>query len=78
MDYYLHITSSAIIKELVNHQIGWLVIGWNQDFKDGITPGKVNPQKLACIPHRRLVQMLQYKGQIGEIQVLYSRGELHI
>ncbi|WP_293342618.1 transposase [Microcoleus sp. CAWBG58] len=70
VDYYLHITSSAIIKELVNHQIGLLVVGGNQDLKDGINPGKVNPQKFACIPHRRLVQMLQYKGQIAEIQVL--------
>jgi putative transposase len=78
VDYYLHITSSAIIKELVNHQIGWLVIGGNQDFQEGINPGKVNSQYFAWIPHRRLVQMLQYKGQIGEIQVLYSRGELHI
>lgn len=70
VDYYLYITSSAIIKELVNHQIGLLVTGWNQYFKDGINPGKVNPQKIPCIPHRRLVQMLQYKAQIAEIQVL--------
>jgi putative transposase len=78
VDYYLHLTSSAIIKELVNRQIGWLVIGWNQDFKKGINPDKVNPQYFACIPLRRLVQMLQYKGQIGEIKVLYSRGELQV
>jgi putative transposase len=72
VDYYLHITSSAIIKELVNHQIGLLVIDWNQDFKDGINPGKVNHQNFGCIPHRRLVQMLQYKGQIAKIQVLLA------
>lgn len=70
VDYYLHITSSAIIKELVNRQIGLLVIDWNQDFKEGINPGKVNRQNFAWIPLRRLVKMLQYKGQIGEIQVL--------
>jgi len=70
VDYYLHTTSSAIIKELVNNQIGLLAIGWNQDFKDGIKTAKVNNQNFACIPHRRFVQMLQYKGQIAGIKVV--------
>ncbi|MEG4962999.1 MULTISPECIES: transposase [unclassified Microcoleus] len=70
VDYYLHTTSFAIIKELVNHQIGLLAIGWNHDFKDGINTGKVNNQKFACIPHCRFVQMLQYKGQIAGIKVV--------
>ena len=70
VDYYLHTTSYAIIKELVNYQIGLLAIGWNQDFKDGIKTAKVNNQNFAGIPHRRFVQMLQYKGQIAEIKVV--------
>ena len=70
VDYYRHTTSSAIIKEFVNHQIGLLAIGWNQDFKDGIKTAKVNNQNFACIPHRRFVQMLQYKGQIAGIKVV--------
>ncbi|MEG4856719.1 transposase [Microcoleus sp. K1-B6] len=70
VDYYLHRTSSAIIKELVNHQIGLLGIGWNHDFKDGINTGKVNNQNFACIPHYRLVQTLQYQGQLAGIQVV--------
>ncbi len=70
VDYHLHTTSSAIIKELVNHQIGLLAIGGNQDFKDGIKTGKVNNQNFACIPHRQFVQMLQYKGQVAGIKVV--------
>ncbi|MEG4306202.1 transposase [Microcoleus sp. D3_18a_C4] len=70
VDYYLHTTSSAIIKELVNHQRGLLAIGWNHDFQDGINTGKVNNQNFACIPHRRVVQMLQYKGQLAGIKVV--------
>ena len=70
VDYYLHRTSSAIIKELVNHQIGLLAIGGNQDFKDGINTGKVNNPNFACIPYRRFVQMLQYKEQIAGIKVV--------
>lgn len=70
VDYYLHRTSSAIIKELVNHQMGLLVIGWDQDFKDGINTGKIKNQNFACIPHRRFLQILQYKGQLARIQVV--------
>ena len=70
VDYYLHTTSSAIIKELVNHQISLLAIGGDQDFKDGINTGKVNNPNFACIPHRRFVQMLQYKEQIAGIKVV--------
>ena len=70
VEYYLHTTSYAIIKELVNYQIGLLAIGWHQDFKDGIKTAKVNNQNFACIPHRRFVQMLQYKGQIAGIKVV--------
>ncbi|MEG4274558.1 MULTISPECIES: IS200/IS605 family accessory protein TnpB-related protein [unclassified Microcoleus] len=70
MDYYLHTTSSAIIKELVNHQMGLLVRGWNQDFKDGINTGMMRNQNFACIPHRRFLQMLQYTGQLAGIQVV--------
>ncbi|MEG3908449.1 transposase [Microcoleus sp. w2-18bC1] len=70
VDYYLHTTSYAIIKELLNHHIGLLAIGWNDDFKDGINTGLVNNQNFPCIPHRRFVQMLQYKGQLAGIQVL--------
>ncbi|MEG4842031.1 transposase [Microcoleus sp. B9-D4] len=70
VDYYLHTRCSAIIKELVNHHMGLLAIGWNHDFKDGINTGKVNNQNFACIPHCRFVQMLQYKGQPAGIQVV--------
>jgi len=70
VDYYLHTTSSAIIKELVKHQISLPAIGGNQDFKDGIKTAKVKNQNFTCIPHRRFVQMLQYKGQIAGIKVV--------
>jgi IS605 OrfB family transposase len=70
VDYYFHRTSSAIIKELVNHQMGLLVIGWNQDFKYGINTGKIRNQNFACIPHSRFLQVLQYKRQIAGIQVV--------
>ncbi|AFZ05865.1 transposase, IS605 OrfB family [Oscillatoria nigro-viridis PCC 7112] len=70
VDYYFQRTSCTIIKELVDHQMGLLVIGWNHDFKDGINTGKIRNQNFACIPHCRFLQMLQYKGKLAGIQVV--------
>ncbi|MEG4088058.1 transposase [Microcoleus sp. Pol12B4] len=69
VDYYLHTTSSAIIKGLVNHQMGLLVIGGTQDFKEGINTGLIKNQNFACIPQRRFLQIWQYKGQLAATQV---------
>ncbi len=70
VDYYLHLTSRGIINQLVNRKIGTLIIGWNPDFKDGINIGRVNNQKFVCIPHRRLIQQLEYKGLLAGIKVI--------
>jgi IS605 OrfB family transposase len=72
MDYYLHCTSKAIIAELVIKQIGTLIIGWNQDFKDSINIGKVNNQKFVNIPHKKLIEQLKYKGLLAGIEVVES------
>ena len=70
MDYYLHCTSKAIIDELVSHQIGKLIIGWNRDFKDSINLGKVNNQKFVNIPHKKLIEQLKYKGLLAGIEAI--------
>jgi len=70
VDYYLHCTSSAIISELVNHQIGSLIIGWNRQFKDSINIGRVNNQNFVSVPHYRLIEQLKYKGALAGIEVI--------
>jgi len=69
MDYYLHTTSRAIINELVKNNIGVLVIGWNEGFKDSINIGRVNNQKFVSIPHKRLIEQLTYKGQLAGMEI---------
>ncbi len=70
VDYYLHNTSRAIINDLVSQNIGVLVVGWNEGFKHSPNLGKVNNQKFVCIPHQRLIQQLQYKGEMAGIDVV--------
>lgn len=70
VDYYLHTTSRAIINDLVKNNIGILVIGWNSGFKDGINIGRINNQRFVSIPHKRLIEQLQYKGLLAGIEVI--------
>ena len=69
MDYYLHCTSKSIIEELVSNQIGTLIIGWNEGFKNSINIGKINNQKFVNIPHKKLIEQLKYKGLLKGIEV---------
>jgi IS605 OrfB family transposase len=75
VDYYLHTTSKAIIDKLVKHNIGTLVIGWNKGFKDSINIGKVNNQKFVAIPHKKLIEQLQYKAILAGIKVVLVTEE---
>ncbi|PSF37664.1 transposase [Aphanothece hegewaldii CCALA 016] len=70
VDYYLHTTSRAIINDLVKNNIGVLVIGWNEGFKDGINIGRVNNQSFVSIPHKKLIEQLQYKAKLAGIEVV--------
>ncbi|WP_013322829.1 RNA-guided endonuclease InsQ/TnpB family protein [Gloeothece verrucosa] len=72
VEYYLHTTSRAIINDLVANQIGVLVIGWNQGFKDSINLGRVSNQKFVSIPHKKLIEQLQYKGSLLGIEVVLT------
>ncbi len=60
VDYSLHTTSSAIIKQLVINQIGKLILGWNQRLKDSMNIGKINNQKFVSIPQYGFVVQLRY------------------
>ena len=58
---YLHKSSRLVVDWLHQHQIGVLVIGKNNRWKDRIQIGKVNNQNFVSIPHAQLIQLIQYK-----------------
>jgi len=69
VDHYLHTASRWIIDYLIQNDIGTLVIGKNDLWKNGINIGKRNNQQFVQIPHGRFVQQLTYKAQLVGIQV---------
>ena len=69
VDNYLHQTSRFIVDTLVKYQIGTLVIGKNNEWKQDINLGKIDNQNFVFIPHAKFIQMLKYKAELAGIEV---------
>lgn len=67
---YLHKVSRYIINYCVKHEIGTLVLGSNNGWKQKCNIGKTNTQNFIQIPHNRLYNMIQYKAEAEGIQVI--------
>ncbi|NEQ76859.1 MAG: IS200/IS605 family element transposase accessory protein TnpB [Okeania sp. SIO2C9] len=72
VENYLHTASKRVIDWCINHQIGTLIIGHNQNWKQEIKLGKKNNQQFVNIPHYRLIEMLRYKAQLRGIKVIIT------
>ena len=67
---YLHKVSKTIIDYLDKNDIGLLVIGHNENWKQRVNIGKKNNQNFVTIPFYKLVHMLQYKAEEEGIEVI--------
>ena len=67
---YFHKTSEAVIDECIKNNLGTLVIGYNQKWKQRVNLGARNNQNFVQIPYYRLVQMLKYKAEAVGVQVV--------
>lgn len=72
VDDYLHRASRFMVDWLVEHQIGTLVIGKNEGWKQHINIGKRNNQQFVGIPHARFIHMLTYKAELEGIEVILT------
>ena len=72
VENYLHTASRRVIQWCQKYQIGTLIIGQNEGWKDSINIGKKNNQQFVCVPHARLIQMLTYKAELAGIKVILT------
>lgn len=68
----MHKCSRLVVNHLVKNQIGTLVIGKNDGWKQESNMGKQNNQSFVSIAHARLIEMLQYKAQLVRIKVILT------
>jgi len=69
VDICLHNAIKFIVNHLADNRIGTLVIGKNDNWKQGINLGKRNNQNFVAIPHARFIEMLTYQAQLAGIFV---------
>lgn len=72
IDHYMHTASRSIIDLLVQEEIGVLVIGKNDAWKQEAEMGKRNNQNFVQIPRARFISMLTYKAELVGITVLIT------
>lgn len=69
---YLHKASRWIINWLAEQQIGTLVIGKSDGWKQNIKIGRRNNQQFVSIPHAHFIDMLTYKAELAGIRVILT------
>lgn len=72
VDNYLHNTSKTVVNLLKSFDIGTLVIGKNDNWKQNINIGKRNNQSFTQISHARLIDQITYKCQLAGIKVVVT------
>jgi putative transposase len=72
VDNYIHKASKHIIDDCIRNDIGTIVIGKNDGWKNNINMSKVNNQNFVDIPFNDLIHQLQYKGKMIGIDVILT------
>lgn len=65
-----HKISRFIINYCIENNIGTIVIGKNDGWKNGINLGKKTNQKFVELPHAKLISKIQYKAKLIGINVI--------
>lgn len=70
VDNFMHVTSKRVVDILKTCDIGTLVIGKNDGWKQNVAIGKSNNQQFTQIPHAKLIEKITYKAQLAGIKVI--------
>ena len=66
----MHKVSRFVVQFCLQNDLGTIIIGHNEGWKQNICLGKVNNQHFVGIPFNRLIQMIRYKSEEYGIKVI--------
>ncbi|MBG1264637.1 RNA-guided endonuclease InsQ/TnpB family protein [Nostoc commune] len=72
VDDYLHKASRFLINKLIELEIGTIVIGKNDGWKQEIKIGSRNNQNFVQVPHARFIEQLTYKAELVGMKVIVN------
>ena len=72
IENYFHHTSKLIVDLCLKNNIGKIIIGKNDGWKQNINLGKKNNQAFCSIPTYLLLEKIKYKANIAGIEVVFT------
>jgi putative transposase len=72
---FFHKTTRMLINHCIAQNIGTIVIGYNEGWKQKINIGKRNNQNFVSVPFLTLVRQIEYKAEMVGIQVIRTTEE---
>jgi putative transposase len=69
---YLHKSSKKVIDLCIKNNIGTIIIGHNKGWKKGCNLGSRTNQNFIQIPFSKLINMIEYKSKIHQINVIIN------
>ena len=66
---YMHKASRKLVNLAVSSNVGLIVIGANQGWKQKVHMGNVTNQNFVSIPYKTLINMIEYKARLEGIEV---------
>ena len=66
----MHKVSHFVVRFCLQNDLGSIIIGHNEGWKQGINLGKVNNQNFVYVPFNRLIHMICYKAEEYGIKVI--------
>ena len=70
IDDKMHKVSRFVVQFCLRNDLGTIIIGHNEGWKQNINLGKVNNQNFVNIPFNRLIHMICYKAEEYGIKVI--------
>ena len=67
---FMHKTSRYVVNFALEHEINTIIIGNNKGWKQESNLGIVTNQTFTQIPHKRLIEMIQYKAETVGIRII--------
>jgi len=67
---FFHKTSRVVVNYCISHDIGTIIIGYNEGWKQNVKIGKKNNQNFVSIPFLTLVHQIEYKSEMVGIKVV--------
>ena len=67
---YFHKASRKIIEYCIENDIGMIIIGYNEKWKQKCRMGRRNNQNFVQVPFHKIVQMIEYKAMLVGVEVI--------